>query len=274
MSPRPEPFVRTAGLGAAGRPGVVCLHSNASSSSQWRELGDRLAPSYRVFAPDSYGSGKSPEWPSDREIALRDEVALVEPVLERAGAPRVLIGHSYGAAVALMAAIADPSRVAAMALYEPTLFALIDAESPPPNDADGIRGAVAASAAALDDGDRDRAAGYFIDYWMGEGSWARTPDARRAPIAASVVNVRRWAHALTTEPTPLAAFATLDMPVLLMTGRHTTTSARGVATRLRRVLPRVKVIEFEAAGHMGPITHAPAVNAAIEKFLDGLFARP
>jgi pimeloyl-ACP methyl ester carboxylesterase len=79
--PVPEPFCREAGAG----PGVVCLHSNASSSAQWRGLMDRLAPNFQVLAPDSYGSGKSPEWHSDRVIALSDEVALIEPVLARAG---------------------------------------------------------------------------------------------------------------------------------------------------------------------------------------------
>jgi pimeloyl-ACP methyl ester carboxylesterase len=264
---RPEPFVREAGTEPGVGPSVVCLHSNASGSSQWRELMEQLAPSYRVFAPDSYGSGKSPEWPSDREITLGDEVALIEPVLARAGRPLVLVGHSFGAAVALIAALADPSRVAALALYEPTLFSLIDADGPPPNEADGIRGAVAAATAALDAGDRERAAGHFIDYWMGAGSWAGMPDARRAPIAASGINVRRWAHALHTESTPLSAFSALEMPVLLMSGRRTTVSARGVLDRLQRVLPRMQRLEFDGIGHMGPITHAQRVNDAIVDFL-------
>src|SRR5688572_28713969 len=93
------PHFRDAGTG----PGVVCIHSNASSSAQWRGLMDLLAPRFRVLAPDSYGSGQSPEWPSDREITLRDEVALIEPVLALAGSPLALVGHSFGAAVALMA---------------------------------------------------------------------------------------------------------------------------------------------------------------------------
>jgi pimeloyl-ACP methyl ester carboxylesterase len=260
----PEPFFREAGAG----PGVVCIHSNASTSAQWRGLMDRLAPRFRVFAPDSYGSGKSPEWPSDRVIALHDEVALIEPVLAQAGSPLTLIGHSYGAAVALVAALANPRRVRAMALYEPTLFALIDAQAPRPNAAEGIRGAVAAAAAALDAGDTDAAAGHFIDYWMDPGSWAQTPPPRKAPIAASVANVRRWAHALMTEPTPLAAFRTLDIPVLYMLGKRSTASAHGVAQLLTATLPRVEVVEFEGLGHMGPITHPVTVNEAIAKFLE------
>src|SRR4249919_2913801 len=125
-----EPFFREAGSG----PGVVCVHSNASTSGQWRALMDVLAPRFHVLAPDSYGSGKSPDWLSDRVISLRDEVALIDPVLARAGSPLALVGHSYGAAIALIAALSDPARVRVMALYEPTLFALLGAEAPPPNE--------------------------------------------------------------------------------------------------------------------------------------------
>jgi pimeloyl-ACP methyl ester carboxylesterase len=259
-----EPFFREAGSG----PGVVCLHSNASASGQWRALMERLAPKYRVLAPDSYDSGKGPHWPSDRVITLCDEAALIAPVLEKAGTPLTLVGHSYGAAVALVAALALPGRVRAMALYEPTLFALLDAEKPSPNEADGIRNAVAAAAAELDGGNPDAAAERFIDYWMGAGAWKQTPAERKPAISESVKNIRRWAHALFTEPTPLAAFRKLDVPVLYMVGKRSTASARGVARLLTAALPRVEVVEFEKLGHMGPVTHPDAVNETIEGFLE------
>lgn len=263
MTP-PEPHVREAGAGAP----VVCLHSNASSSSQWRGLMELLSPTHHVLAPDSYGSGKSPDWPSARSITLADEVALLAPVLARLPPPVTLVGHSYGAAVALKAALTSAAPVRALVLYEPTLFALIDATTPRPNDADGIRQAVETAGAALDQGDRDAAACAFIDYWMSPGSWAATPPQRRQPIADSVGNVRRWAHALFGEPTPIDAFGRLDMPVLYMIGQRSTASARGVARRLIPVLPRVQVLEFDALGHMGPITHPELVNAEIQRFIE------
>jgi pimeloyl-ACP methyl ester carboxylesterase len=235
-----EPFFREAGTG----PGVVCMHSNASSSAQWRGLTDLLAPRFRIFAPDSYDAGKSPHWPSHRVIRLRDEVGLIEPVLTRAGSPLSLVGHSYGAAVALIAALAEPGRVRAMALYEPTLFALLDAETPAANEADGIRNVVAEAGLALDAGNQDAAAERFIDYWTGPGTWARTPEQRKRPIAASVTNVRRWGHALFTEPTPLRAFRSLDVPVLYMVGKRSTPSAHGVARLLVNALPQVEVVKF------------------------------
>jgi pimeloyl-ACP methyl ester carboxylesterase len=260
----PTAYFREAGAG----PGVVCLHANASSSSQWRALMELLAPKFHVLAADSYGAGKSPPWPTDHPLALRDEVQLLEPVFARAGDPFVLVAHSYGAAVALMAAVSQPHRIRAMALYEPTLFALIDAQSAPPNDADGIRAAVVHSAAALDADDPDGAAECFIDFWMGDGAWAQMPEQRRAPIAASVVNVRGWARALMTEPTPLAAFSALKVPVLSMMGRDSPASSRGVGRVLTRALPQVQVVEFDGIGHMGPVTHADVINDAIARFLE------
>ena len=259
----PKPFIREGGAG----PRVVCIHANASSSSQWRSLIEMLSPRHHVIAPDSYGSGKSPDWHSDRLISLKDEVALIESVLVESQHPCVLVGHSYGAAVALIAALAHPEKVRALALYEPTLFSLIDGEGPAPNEADGIRNAVHMASAALARGDQDAAAESFIDYWMGNGTWATTPESRRQPIAASVANVRRWSHALFTEPTPLAAFRQLNIPVLYMTGGHSTISAHGVARILLSALPQVQYLSFDALGHMGPITHPEVVNAAIEQFL-------
>src|SRR5262249_57652817 len=116
------------------------------------------------------------------------------------GSPLPLVGHSYGAAVALIAALADPGRVRAMALYEPTLFALLDAETPAPNEAEGIRNVVAEAGIALDAGNQDAAAERFIDYWTRPGPWTRTPEQRKHPIAASFPNLHRLAHASLTKP--------------------------------------------------------------------------
>jgi pimeloyl-ACP methyl ester carboxylesterase len=257
------PNIRQAGSG----PGVVCLHANASSSSQWRELMDLLSGSYRVVAPDCYGSGKSPQMPPERMLSLSDEARFLEPAFASAGVPFAVVAHSYGAAVALVAALAQPQRVRALALYEPTLFALVDADRPPPNDADGIRHAAAAARAALEAGDSDLAAECFIDFWAGRGTWQAIPPARKPAITGAIVNIPQWAHALFTEPTPLAALRALDMPILYMLGARSPASSRAVARLLVPVLPRVRVLEFDAPGHMGPVTHPGLVNEAIATFL-------
>ena len=122
--PQPQAFVRQAGAG----PTVVCLHSNASSSAQWRGLMDLLAPGHTVLAPDSYGSGKSPEWPSDSRITLGDEVRLVEHLILGAPDQPVLVGHSYGGWV-ISGAIEKLEKRVASIVY-------LDAALPP----DGVSG--------------------------------------------------------------------------------------------------------------------------------------
>lgn len=258
-----EPFLRDSGAG----PAVICIHANASSSSQWRPLAEELAATNRVLAPDCYGSGRSPDWNSDRIISLSDEVQFLEPVFSKAGSSFTLVGHSYGAAVALIAASRFRDRVRSLVLYEPTLFSVIDAESPPPNEADGIRNTVAAAAKLLDQGDTCAAARVFIDYWMGVGAWDAMPEDRKPAISSSVRNVRRWAHALFGERTPLEELANLQMPTLILTGERSTASAHGVSRRLLGALPRASSHAFQKLGHMGPVTHAEEVNAEIAKFL-------
>ena len=259
-----HPFFREAGEG----PGVVCLHASAGSSGQWRALSDSLAPRYHVLAADSYGAGKSPAWTAKRPLTLRDEVALLEPVLARATRPVSLVAHSYGAAVALMAALEHPGRVNALALYEPTLFSLVDAESPAPNDVDGFRATFERTAALMDAGDAAGAGKCFVDYWSGAGAWDRMPEARQGQVAVSIANVRGWGHACLRETTPLEAFSWVGAPVLLMVGRESPASSRAVARLLARALPRVEVYEFDGIGHMGPVTHPEAVNRVIGRFLE------
>jgi pimeloyl-ACP methyl ester carboxylesterase len=254
---------------AGSGPTVACFHSNASHAGQWRSLMDLLAPRFRVLAIDSYGSGKSPEWPSPTEITLADEVAFAEPLLA-APLPMHLVGHSYGGAVALRAALQHPQRYASLVLYEPTLFALVDKLKPPPNGTEGIKAAVIAAADCLARGDTDGAGRAFIDFWMGPGNWDRMPPERRAPLAAATTNIRRWAHALVTDPVQPDDLRTLRMPVLLLTGAQSPESAHAVIRALQGLLPNVTTIELPGLGHMAPVSHPQPVNAEIARFLDGV----
>ena len=96
---------------------------------------------------------------------------------------------------------------------------------------------MAQAAAALKGDDRDSAARCFIDSWMGSGAWEQTPEQRKGPITAAIANVVGWGNALFREPTPLEAFATLNVPVSYMVGRRSPPSSRSVARLLTQVLP-------------------------------------
>jgi pimeloyl-ACP methyl ester carboxylesterase len=224
---------------------------------------DLLADRFRVIAADLYGSGRSPAWPDDRPMWLDDQLALLEPVFERAGERFHLVGHSYGGAIALKAALKYGSHVRSLALYEPVLFALL-LRSAPESEAAREIAAVRDDTMALAPA---AAAERFIDYWMGAGTWAATPVARRPVLLQSVQSVRPEWHSAFHEPTPLEAFGAITAPVLLMTGTASTAAARAVTALLVNKLSSIQVEELAGAGHMAPVTDPARVNPLIERFL-------
>ena len=252
-------YFREAGSG----PAVLCLHCSASNSGQWRPLMEQLAGRYRVIAPDLYGCGKSPAWPGERPMWIDDQIDLLAPAFESAGERFHLIGHSYGGAIALKAALRFTTKLKSLVLYEPVLFSVLLSDAPQSEAAREI-------VAVRDDvvsGDSEAAARRFIDYWMGDGTWVATPEPRRGTLVDAVKAQKPEWHSAFNEATPLQAFAALDVPALLMTGTASTAAARGVARLVGGVLPRVRVEEIEGLGHMAPVTHPAEVNSRIERFL-------
>ncbi|MGH7729108.1 MAG: alpha/beta fold hydrolase [Vulcanimicrobiaceae bacterium] len=88
--------------GGAG-PVVLCVHGITSSRRSWARLGERLAASRRTFAYDQRGHGDSAAVPGpmtlERSVADLAEVAKTLP-----GPVDLLVGHSWGGAVALAGA--------------------------------------------------------------------------------------------------------------------------------------------------------------------------
>jgi pimeloyl-ACP methyl ester carboxylesterase len=260
---QPTPYFREAGSGTS----VVCIHSSASSSGQWRALMERLADRFRVIAVDLYGSGRTPAWPQDQPMHLDDELALLSSVFRAAGDRFHLIGHSFGGAIALKAAIADRDRLLSLVVYEPVLFNLLITDAPDSAPAREILAVRDTTIRLINEDNLDAAAQCFVDYWAGDGTWAATPDTRRPLLAAAMRAVKSEWHAAFHEPTPLSGFASVNVPTLFLTGSKSKASALAVARLLTTVLPRVRIEEIEGLGHMAPVTHPNIVNPLIEQFL-------
>lgn len=251
----------------AQRPAVVLLHSSASSARQWGSLIEALQPRFRVSAVDFHGHGQRTAWQGEAPLTLADEAALVEPLLAEAGGAHV-VGHSYGAAVALKLATMHRNSVRSLVAYEPVLFRWLiddDAGHRPAEDvvavADWIRNRLAR-------GQEHSAAQRFIDFWSGVGSWQSLPGHRRNSVATRMRAVLQHFEALFREPLQRTQLARLGMPMLFMTGEHTVAVTRRLAELLRLVLPHAHHEVLQAMGHMGPITHAAEVNRSIVGFLN------
>jgi pimeloyl-ACP methyl ester carboxylesterase len=243
---------------------VIALHCSGAGAGQWRQLGEILGPAYTLFAPEHYGCERTGPWTGTHAFTLADEAARTIDLIDQSLNKVHLVGHSYGGGVALHVALARPVRIASLSLYEPSAFHLLKIM--------GDRGAVAfaeiadithVTAQGVISGDYAGAAAAFVDYWGGVGAWA----ALRPTAQAALI---RWApkapldfRALIEEPTPLATYGDLRMPVLVMRGEHAPRPTRKIAEMLRSIVPEARLAVIDGAGHMGPTTHGSVVSELI-----------
>jgi pimeloyl-ACP methyl ester carboxylesterase len=170
--------------------------------------------------------------------------------LRSLGGARV-IGHSYGGLVALNVALAEPSLVRSLHLFDPVAFGLLD----PVADADAL-----APLHALDMtwDDSERWLRMFVDFWQGPGAW----DGLREPVRAEFRRVgwvlSEGVRSLTVDTTPLSAYRGLAMPVQVMTGEHSPLPARRVDERLAAAIAGARLDVIAGAGHLAPVTHPDA----------------
>lgn len=245
---------------------VVLLHSSAASSRQWDTLAERLRADFEVHAIDLHGHGRQLPWAGERPLSVQDDAALALRVVERAGGAH-LIGHSYGACVALHLAVARPSLVHSLALYEPVLFRLLADHEPQGPAAFEARAVGQGLRALLAAGRVADAAAFFVDYWSGEGAWAQLAWHSRASIQARMPIVAQHFDTLFAEALPRAWGARLEMPVLCLTGDRSTPAALRIGGLLQAQLPAARHETLHGLGHMGPITHPERVNPRLLRFL-------
>jgi pimeloyl-ACP methyl ester carboxylesterase len=263
---RQKPSVRTAGEGLP----VLCLHSSTSSSKQWTQLTELLSHRYQVVAPDLYGYGDSPQWDFSQTLSLGDELRLLEPVLESVCGPYHLIGHSYGAAVALALAHSRPGQVRSLTLYEPVLFNLLLESMEHSAAADEIMAIRKNVTDLIKRGDTREAGRRFVDYWSGPGVWKKFEPWQQDAVAKRMPKVVADFDAVLGHATPLTAYRHLDIPTLLLYGVRSPQSTRRIVEVLSRTLPKAEIRGFLGLGHMGPITHADQIARLIGKFLQAL----
>jgi len=101
-----------------GPPAVLVHGSFGWGEHTWREQRP-LADRYRLLLVDRRGFGRTP--PADRRVDFEPDADDVADIL--AGEPRAhVVGHSYGAIVALLAAAQTPNAVRSLCVIEPPAF--------------------------------------------------------------------------------------------------------------------------------------------------------
>ncbi|MGV9839631.1 alpha/beta fold hydrolase [Nocardia niigatensis] len=106
-------------FGPSTGPVVLALHGLTGHGRRWQALADEHLPDVRIIAPDLRGHGRSPGVPPwDFETLVDDLAELLE---RETSEPVVVLGHSFGAAIAVHLAHRRPGLVRGLALLDPAI---------------------------------------------------------------------------------------------------------------------------------------------------------
>lgn len=233
---------------------IVLVHGTADDHTAWDLVAPRLALRFEVYAVDRRGRGASP-W-SGPVYAIEQEFDDIAAVVDSMGMPTWLVGHGYGADIAIGAALRT-RNLAGLVLYEP-------APGIPTVDAPTLAEAEQRIAA----GDRDGALTLILSGVLGLDD-AAVAALRAGPGWASTLAM------LETMPRELhaeqhwrpAGYDDLVLPTLLLLGSASPDWARRWTSMAQSAIPNSRLQVLEGQGHLGMITAPELVARAIIDFV-------
>ena len=105
---------------------ILCVHGGGSTALLWEDALPALARLGRVIAYDRRGCSRSERPEPYARTTVAEQADDAAALLAALGAgPAVVVGRSYGGAVALDLAIRHPARVRALALLEGDALGLV-----------------------------------------------------------------------------------------------------------------------------------------------------
>ena len=244
----------------AGIRRALFIHCSLAHSGAWKGVQAGLLRKLKMTAFDLPGHGRSWDWDGNGDFQSR-ATAVAAALIERRAD---LIGHSFGATVALRLARDYPDKVRSLTLIEPVLFAAARARP----EYTAHMQEMAAFTAAMKAGRHEAATRAFDTIWGPGVPWQTIPEATRAGlirriplIAAGVTNDDIHGQ---TAPGALEA---IQQPVLLMEGANSPPIIHAVQDEFTARLNNVRRVMVAGAGHMLPISHPEAVAGEIAEFL-------
>jgi len=249
-------------------PPVVYVHgAKGSVYDLLLSIGDRLAERHTAVAFDRPGSGFSGRSPGGG--TPQAQAAVLRAAAARLLLPRpILIGHSFGAAVALAWALDAPDDVAAVVTLGGYVLPL---GGPPPWVVAAMRSR--ATLRAVGRLGRSRLGRPLVDgalrraFFPGE---VPAGYARLAPLLAldddhllSDGEDRKGAEAGLRALAP--RYAGLRVPLVVVVGAQDRMVPPDTSERLHELVPESELVRLPDAGHMPQFTRPDAVLAAVDR---------
>lgn len=266
-------MLRIRTYGTSG-PLLVVLHGGPGAPGYMAPVARRLAASFRVLEPFQRGSGGEP-------LTVARHVADLHALVESQGgdAQPALVGHSWGAMLALAYAAAHPGRAAALVLvgcgtFDPAARERLRLTREQRMD-DGFRRRLERLPEQIPDPDqRLRVLGNLMQRL---DSYELLPGEGELLACDARAHQETWddVERLQQEGVYPAAFSAIEAPVLMLHGAHDPHPGRMIQASLEPYLPQLEYVEWARCGHYPWLERAVREEffAVLREWLARQFAR-
>lgn len=252
-------------FGTGSRP-ALALHCSLAHGGAWATLAQAL-PRLTLHAPDLPGHGDSADWDGTDDYHDLSTAVSAEILNDLAqSGPLDLIGHSFGATIALRLALTFPAKVRSLTLFEPVLFCAA-AASPAYPAFLASQGPYGAAAQAQD---WPLAARLFNRLWGTGAPWDSLPASLRDYLTHRMPLVTSCNRVLFDDTADILApgrLEALEIPALLAQGAKSPPIIDAVMQALASRLPHARRHIEPGAGHMLPVTHARTLAPVVAAHL-------
>lgn len=238
----------------AGDP-VVLVHGSWADTTQWAQVLEGLAASFRVLVYDRRGHSKSERLQQQGSMD-EDGDDLAELLETLAFAPAHVVTNSLGGNIALRLAARRPELFRSMTCHEPPLWGLL--EDDPESGAMLSEGAgnLQSVGRRIADGDYAGAAKQFVDeVAFGPGAWDhQLPPAVKEMFVRNAPTFLDELQDQTQLRIAVESLPTLTMPVRFTQGSESPPMFARVIDRLERWIPHAARETIEGAAHVPHLT--------------------
>ncbi|MBO0358175.1 alpha/beta hydrolase [Hymenobacter sp. BT186] len=248
-----------------GKQAMVFVHGFGCNQQMWRLVAPVFAADYRVVLLDLVGAGRS-------NLAAYDPAhyssldAHAEDVLQVLGAldlhDVVLVGHSVGAIIAMLAAIEEPTRVAQLVLVAPSPRYLNDV---------GYTGGF--EPVDINDLLEDMGNNYlgwsgaFTPVVMGQPSRSELTTELNTSFCSTDPAIAQHFARVTFLGDNRADLLLVRTPSLILQCAYDVIAPLAVGTYMHRYMPDSELVVLDTSGHCPHLSVPQATIAAIQQFL-------
>lgn len=243
---------------------IVFVHGSFDDHRSWDHVVAQLDPGWHAIRYDRRGHGASECPPGQGRIS--EDVSDLAAVIERLEVvPAHLVGHSYGATIAVLLAVRYPGHCRSLTIHEPPLFGLLTTSNP--GLLDDVQRRMRRAVEMIAGDEVEAGTRMFVDtIGFGEGTWDHilTEDLRQTFVA----HAHTWLDQA-KDPDRLSVgidqLATIKVPTLITHGDQSLPWYGPLVRILAETIPASRSLTIAGCAHAPHLTHPREFASAIDR---------